>query len=183
MKTERRDRDVELKRWMRRGDPAEGEPPLTAREAAGIKQEILAAVEEGPLTGSGAGWRWAAVVACAVILGLIGWSLRDPSVPTPSTPRVAQASPETTEQDEVDGPPRPRAETGTVDTSTVPSTPPIEERSAPAPLPALVAQDSGEPTATPGRETPPENLQARTLRFTTRRGTQIIWILDPELEL
>lgn len=169
MKTRRRDGDTELKRLIRRGDPADGEAPLTAREAAGIKQEILAAVEDGRLAGSGAGWRWAAAVACVVILGLVGWSLRGPSAPTPD--------------DEVAGVPSPRAEIEGLDADPVPSTRPIEERSTPEPPPVPAFRDSGEPAASSVGDPPPEDLQARTVRFTTRRGTQIIWILDPELEL
>jgi len=66
-------------------------------------------------------------------------------------------------------------------------------RNRPVHLPAVPDPPGMQASAPPDGVTPREIIappvassradQARTLLFTTRRGTQIIWIIDPELEL
>jgi hypothetical protein len=108
------------------------------------------------------GLRWVAVAACVLILAVVGWQLRDPSVRPTVVPQIAEAHADT----------------------PVP-VPVVEVEEAPVVSDVAEAIETvvEEPTVAEGGDSSAENLQARTLRFTTQRGTQIIWIIDPELEL
>jgi len=154
MKTTRSGEDMRLRELLRRGDPAHDARSLGTQDLARLRQEILGpAAARGPATGL-VNWRWAAVATCVVIVVAMGWHLRDQSVHPSAVPDPA------TEQ-----------ASSTLDRVTPQEiSPPWVADAVPAPVvPAATAASGAD--------------QTRTLRFTTRRGTQIIWTLDPELEL
>ena len=162
MKTKHSDDDLKLRSLLTRGDPADGEEALEAQDLARMRREILAQAEGGEPSVSRVYWRWAAAFVCVLVLAVVGWQLRKPSVRPSGETEIAGAR-----------------ETATADATTPLEAPPPEVVDEPR---VTVASAKEEPVDEAVDE-PAEILQARTLRFTTRRGTQIIWILDPELEL
>ena len=154
MKRTRSDDDLRLRELLRRGDPAQGGEPLDPQDLARMRREILGTVEASGTATRLVDWRWVAVATCVVIVVVMGWHLRNLPVHPPAVP----------------APPGMQA-------SSTPDGVTPEGTSAPLvvgvdPIPAVPAA-----VASSGTD------QARTLHFTTRRGTQIIWTIDPELEL
>ena len=170
MKTTRRDDDLKLRELLRRGDPAQGNPPPGPQELARMRQELLEQAEAREDGTNLVGRRWAAAVASVVILVAVGWQLRNQSVQPPAV----------TEPPERITPPV------AVDAEPVPAAPPaaeVRDESESVPPVVVASSDAGDSSPPPDGDVSAETLQARTVRFTTRGGTQIIWILDPELEL
>jgi hypothetical protein len=121
--------DTELRRWLRRGDPAADGSELTTGEAARLRRRMLDddASPASPIRWLGLGAAAAAAVAAVAL---------QPVSPAPSTSRVAAGA--------VTGSPSAGAPSGH-------------------------AASAGD--------------ERRQIRFATGNGTQIIWILDPKLEL
>jgi hypothetical protein len=148
-----------------------------------MRQEILETLEGRRAAARLVDWRWAAAAACVVILVAVGWNLRDLS-PRPSAasePETRQASSIAEEEapQESSPPVKVVAEVAPV----VPAEDDVAQETA-TPMPVVVASsDTGGPGPQPHGNASAKHRQARTVQFTTRRGTQIIWILDPELEL
>lgn len=160
MTKKRAEEDRRLRRLLRRGDPAGGDSPPAAQDLGRMRRQIL---EQGgadePLSPR-LGLRWVAVGVCVLILVVVGWQLRGPKVGPTVAPRIAEAQADSL-------PPAPVADVREV--PAVPEEAEIIEVVVDEPPVVVAASD--------------EKLQARTLHFTTQRGTQIIWIIDPELEL
>jgi hypothetical protein len=106
------------------------------------------------------GLRWVAVGVCVLVLVVVGWQLRGPRVAPTVAPRIAETQVER---------PVPELVADVHDVPAASGEVEAIEQVVEEPADAVAALD--------------ENLQARTLHFTTQRGTQIIWIIDPELEL
>jgi anti-sigma-K factor RskA len=171
MKTRGSETERKLRDALRRGDPVgEGRYP-TPQELARMRRAVLDEAERAEIAPRLAGWRWAAITVCAAIVAVAGWRLLDRRVETTSprvpTTEVARAADELVAQPD---PSAPRVEAPDVRSEAkrildVASSDPAE------------VSTGGEPDASTA------NLQARTLRLTAERGTQIIWTIDPELEL
>jgi len=165
MKTKYSDKDLELRRQLRRGDPVDGEEPLAAQDLARMRRVILSQADGGESRTPRVDWRWAAALVCVLVLAAVGWNLRSLPDEPAVDPEIAGAREHSTADDAVPLEAAPEEVADADHETAVPDS--DEADTGPA--------SDGDP--------PAETLQARTLRFTTRRGTQIIWILDPELEL
>jgi len=183
MTTPRMDDDLRLLELLRRGDPARGQESLGPQELARLRQEILETVDEGATATRPVNWRWAAVAAGVVLLVALGWNLRDIS-PRPSTaPEQVGRQANSMTVEEAPRETSPPVEVVAEAAQVVPATDAVVQETG-IPTPVVVASsDTGGPDPVPHGNASAEDLQARTVRFTTQRGTQIIWILDPELEL
>ena len=172
MKTTRPDDDLHLLQLLRRGDPADGDLPPAPQDLARMRQAILTQVEGGEASSPRVNWRWAAAFVCVVVLAVAGWQLRTLSVRPAAVPEVA-----VTQANE---------SVAVAEVAPVAAVPKVDETDEETTAkPAVAVAEAGSGDSGPARDgaASDENLQARTLRFTTRKGTQIIWILDPELEL
>ena len=119
----------------------------------------------------------------SLILVAVGWNLRNLSFHPSARPDPVGRQTSSAARDDVPQEISPPVVVDAGPAPAVPATVEAVEETA-TPLPVIVASsDTGGPGPEPQGDAAAENVQARTLRFTTRRGTQIIWILDPELEL
>jgi hypothetical protein len=167
-------RDEALRELLRRGDPVgDGREP-TPEEVALMRREVLDATR----TRSGAAllhwWRPAAAVAAMVVMALAAWLvLRDADSTTPiphETRETAAATgpgPETVEAAPAE--PQPTHDSMTDDAHETEQ--------------VRIAAAGTAPPGTEVSATTTEDRSARTIRFTTRNGTRIIWTLDPDFEI
>jgi len=76
MKTQHSDKDLELRRLLRRGDPVDGEEPLAAQDLAKMRRVILSQADGGESFTPRVDWRWAVALVCVLVLAAVGWHLR-----------------------------------------------------------------------------------------------------------
>jgi len=190
MKTKRTDDDQKLRELLRQGDPARDEDALDPREVVRMRRELLSrAAERGRQLPFG-GWRTAAVVASLAIGVLVVLYAREVIFLEPehaaSARQVSTGTPPGQGSDEDRAPgvalsevtePAPEPVTDTsvqpLHAETVPSTEQVESIE-------VARFEATDPRTEDTRAEPP---QTRTIHFTAQGGTQIIWTLDPELEL
>jgi hypothetical protein len=190
MKTQRTDDDQRLRELLRQGDPAHDEGALDPREVARMRRELLSRAAERGSQLPFAGWRTAAVVACLAIGVLVvlyateviflepkhAESARQLSTPIPPGQGSDEdRAPGVALSEATEPAPEPVTDTSVqpLHAETAPSTEQVE--------PIEIARyDSTDPRTEDTRAEPP---QTRTIHFTAQGGTQIIWTLDPELEL
>jgi len=190
MKTKLSNDNQKLRELLRQGDPARDESALDPREVARMRRELLSrAAERGRQLPFG-GWRTAVVVASLAIVVLVALYATDVIFPGPehaeSARQATTGTPSGQSSDEDRTPevalneasePAPERVTETpvqpLRAETVPSTEQVE--------PIEVARNDATDPRT--GDSPAEPPQARTIHFTAQGGTQIIWTLDPELEL
>lgn len=190
MKTKRTDDDRELRELLRQADPARDDGALDPREVARMRRELLSrATERGRPLPFG-GWRTAALVASLAVLVLVTLYATDRIVPEPEHAELSRQLSTGTPSGQ--GTAEDRAPQVALNEATEPATGPVTEppaqpmhteqlHSTEPPEPIEVARNDATDPRT--AETRTESTQARTIRFTARGGTQIIWTLDPELEL
>jgi hypothetical protein len=126
--------------------------------------------------------RQAAVAAGVVLILVAGWQIRDlfkeATVGSTAIGRASTSSPIDTRAEKIPSPPMAAAEPAPDASADRESDEEMQVASAEA-----GSYDLPDHGAAPVGENSAENLQARTLRYTTQGGTQIIWTLDPDLEL
>ncbi|HEX9699317.1 MAG TPA: hypothetical protein VGD06_07640 [Acidobacteriota bacterium] len=169
--------DDQLASRLRDADPAADEAVIAPAELAAMRRALIAAAD-APASAK----RWglgkprlraalpvaAAVGAAALALWLLGPTVLAPVVPSPTGQQARSSDPVPDAITEVPG-------ARTSGPARQPSADPSD-----AVLPettVLPPAGAGDLTAT---ETPSTDRKARTLQFTTPRGTRIIWTLDPE---
>lgn len=193
MKSKQTDDDGRLRELLRRGDPAGDGEGLDPGAVARMRREILSAAADGGRFRSIGDWRLALGVGVVAVLAIaMIWLPRDErpiSRSTESTsgandePRVETAAPRRAEAS--GAPPAESTEEPTPETVAV-SAPSAAAATVPEPVLApsrelVLARSETEPRPAPGSGE--EKGQAMTIRFTTSNGTQIIWTLDPRVEL
>jgi hypothetical protein len=173
-------RDEALGELLRRGDPVGDGCEPTPEEIAHMRRQVLDAAGthiSGPWL---LWWRPAAAVMAVVVVALAAWVvLRDADSSSPAT-RRARATDNGAEQsaqiaetipEEPAGPPEPQP-AGDSLTDQAPESEQVR-----------IASANTDPNGTSVSTTPTEDRSARTIRFTTRNGTRIIWTLDPDFEI
>jgi len=183
MKTQHSDKDLELRRLLRRGDPVDGEEPLAAQDLARMRRVILSQADGGESLTPRVDWRWAAVLVCVVVLAVVGWHLRRGPDEPAVEPEIAGAREHSIADDAVPLEAAPEEVADADHETEVPDSDEAFDENADESIVVVASSDAADTGPAIDDDPPAETLQARTLRFTTRRGTQIIWILDPELEL
>lgn len=161
------DRD-ELGALLRLGDPAQGDPGPDGADLARMRRAMLAEAGRDHGRIAAAGSRLvvaAALVAAAVITVLI--RVEPPFGVLPVEPDSPGLGASTPAHAAVEPASRPQAATAL-------------RHAEPGPVVAVL---SDTPPAPPADVADPGTPRATTVRFTTPRGTQIIWTLDPRVEL
>jgi type IV secretory pathway VirB10-like protein len=172
----RQTRDERLRRMLREGDPAAGEPGLSPEELREMRRNVLNAIPERRSRRLPAFvWAGAALAALAVLLGAL--VLRRNEVAPAPAPRVA-AVVERTE--------RTAATAGTAGTEKAEKTeepvkaakkkPVRHRRRAPAAPAPSVTSESPDRLASAAPVEPEEPQQ---IQFSTPGGTRIIWVIAP----
>jgi hypothetical protein len=173
-------RDEALGELLRQGDPVGDGCEPTPEEIARMRRQVLDAVGthiSGPWL---PWWRPVAAVTAVVVVALATWLvLRDADRTHPALRRVqesaAGAEPQPQYAEAIPeapaGPPEPQP----ADDSLTDQVPEREQ--------VRIASASTGPNGTQVSTTPTEDRSARTIRFTTRNGTRIIWTLDPDFEI
>ena len=175
-----------LTRLLRDADPAAGDPGLNPTEVAQMRRAITDAARDGndrhraPIAWPA--WmrpEWMRPALALAAIGIVALGLRVLVGPPPAAP------------------PAPVADTGAA--STPPVEPPVANPGQPAMIPIpdqRVTAASDPPAMTVPAPRPaealaetgatsdpsPPNVRARTVHFTTPRGTRIIWTLDPDFK-
>ena len=173
--TESPDRNDDLARLLRHGDPADDGRAPDPVELAEMRQSIVAAADEsapspGFLTPTG-GWRipvplMAATGLAVVALGV--WLVWSPGTPESSGTAAS--------------PPAEPKETIAAPIPELPETAPAGEEAPPLVAdgpPAPAAEAAGPPAESVAAG---DEREARVVHFTAPRGTRIIWTLDPNFE-
>lgn len=161
-----------LQAQLRAGDPYQGED-MPAAHARRIRTRLRAA-------GSGRFERrtWlaaAAAAALAAVIGLGTWAASGPAVPREQAPTTAGE------------PAEPEARSGPLTTAELPRAretarvAPPSVRRAPR-LPVATEVSLAVPPVVADADREPPRSEARRIQFTARRGTRIVWTLDPDFE-
>ncbi|HWM93533.1 MAG TPA: hypothetical protein VN493_22415 [Thermoanaerobaculia bacterium] len=175
----------DLRSILRKGDPAAGDPGLTAEEVRGMRRVVLSAVPEARRRG----WLVPALAtaACMILATVIALSLWRPEPsppwpPSPSSPTPSQGEGGTAAQEGVRGRPSPgegvlgrsgRGDGGEGSGSTKPV--------HPTPEPVVIAR-AETPPAPPVPEPPSVPAAQTQIQFSTPGGTRVIWLLNPATE-
>jgi hypothetical protein len=189
MKNERRKAaDERLRRLLRRGDPAGDGAVPSPVDVARMRRTILAAASEAPRP------RVPALVpvgAAALLVALAFWVLKSgsardarPLLHEAPQPATIAATPD--RHPSTPGPPAGSASPARpgepVSAASGPDVPALHASATPAPSdPAPGAPQS--PPAQPPALAASLEPGPRSIRFVTSNGTQIIWTLDPQLEI
>jgi len=176
MRRDRRSKRDALKALLRLGDPAADDAGLTPADIDRMRGVVLAeAGARRPRIGGAVGrWVVATAVGTAAVVAALLW-LQPAGDPKPLPPATAPL--ETARVPRVV--PDDREPVSPTKDSAWGRPEPVEAPSATA---IVATAPHAEQPAGPRKErtgTP----RATTIRFTTRRGTQIIWTLDPRAEL
>jgi hypothetical protein len=184
------ERDARLRELLQKGDPAAGEPGLSAEEVHAMRRTVLTAVPERgrfaliPTLATGA------AVALAVLLAIVLWRGGEPQGIRPSEVKVAvRPAP----------PVRPAAPPATPEPPVAPEarTPkepePVQEpvrkrqaapRVAPPPPPVLPEPEPLTELASVSEPSQPEPAleepRGRHVEFSTPGGTRVIWVLTED---
>jgi hypothetical protein len=173
-------RDEALRELLRRGDPAGDGLEPTPEKIARLRSQVLDAAGTRVSSPRLPWWRPAAAVTAVVVVVLAAWLvLRDADPPAPALRQAQEATGGTEPQPlfaealpaEPAGPPEPQplddaSTSGFHDTEQV-----------------RIASATTDPRGTDAPLAAAEDRSARTIRFTTRNGTRIIWTLDPDFEI
>jgi hypothetical protein len=173
-------RDEALRELLRQGDPVGDGCEPTPEEIARMRRQVLDAAgahSSGPWL---PGWRPVAAVTAVIVVALATWLvLRDADRTAPALRRAqesaagAEPHPQYAEaiSEEPAGPPEPQ-----------PAADSLTDQ-APEREQVRIASASTDPNGTDVPVAAAEDRSARTIRFTTRNGTRIIWTLDPNFEI
>lgn len=185
MKSKQTDDDGRLRELLRRGDPAGDGEGLDPGAVARMRREILSAAADGGRFRSIGDWRLALGVGVVAVLAIaMIWLPRDERPISRSTESTSGANDEP--RVETAAPRRAEASAEPTPETVAVSAPSAAAATVPEPVLApsrelVLARSETEPRPAPGSGE--EKGQAMTIRFTTSNGTQIIWTLDPRVEL
>jgi hypothetical protein len=182
--TERRDDDARIRALLQRFDPAAGDEGLPPAERARMRRAVLDAAGEARPSRLP---RLVPVVAACALLLLVLWLAKSPRVDSdPAQPTVpaeggrATLAPEAQVQPDRERQPAPvAADSAVIAHSDAGERRATRNRRAAGSARAAVASTSQPaPVVAAAKETSP-----RSIRYVTSSGTQIIWTLDPQLEI